>query len=70
MDLKIKDLPPMTSDEHAEFIKILSYSTPKLHEYFDIAKSVWETVFDNVGFFAKVYQGSVSCGRCCQSINH
>jgi hypothetical protein len=48
MDLKIKDLPPMTSDEHAEFIKILSYSTPKLHEYFDIAKSVWETVFDNV----------------------
>ena len=38
----------MTSDEHAEFIKILSYNTPKLHEYFDIAKSVWETVFDNV----------------------
>lgn len=47
-DLKIKDVPKMSEDEYEEFIKILSYSTPRLVEYFNIAKSVWEIVYDNI----------------------
>lgn len=47
-DLKVKNLPEMTPDEYTEFIKTLSYSTPRLIEYFNIAKSVWEVVFDDV----------------------
>lgn len=47
-DLKIKDVPEMTKDEYEEFIKILSYSTPRIYEYFGLAKSVWELVFDSV----------------------
>jgi len=47
-DLKIKDVPEMTKEEYEEFIKILSYSTPRIYEYFNIAKSVWEMVFDSV----------------------
>lgn len=47
-DLKIKDVPEMTKDEYEEFIKILSYSAPRIYEYFGLAKSVWELVFDSV----------------------
>jgi hypothetical protein len=47
-DLKIKDVPEMSHDEYEEFIKILTYSTPRIFEYFGIAKSVWELVFDSV----------------------
>ena len=38
----------MTKDEYEEFIKILSYSAPRIYEYFGLAKSVWELVFDSV----------------------
>jgi hypothetical protein len=31
-----------------EFTKILSYSAPRMLEYFNIAKSVWEIVFDSI----------------------
>jgi hypothetical protein len=47
-DLKIKDVPEMSRDEYEEFIKILSYTTPRMSEYFNIAKSVWELVFDRI----------------------
>jgi cytoskeletal protein CcmA (bactofilin family) len=47
-DLKIKDVPEMSKDEYEEFIKILTYSTPRMFEYFGFAKSVWELVFDSV----------------------
>lgn len=47
-DLKIKDLPQMSQEEYYEFVKILGYSLPRLMEYFNIAKSVWELVFDSV----------------------
>jgi hypothetical protein len=53
-DLKIKNLPEMSREEYEEFIKILSYSTPRLIEYFGIAKSVWELVFDKVYLRVKV----------------
>jgi hypothetical protein len=51
-DLKIKDVPEMSKEEYEEFVKILTYSMPRLIEYFNIAKSVWELVFDRV--FLKV----------------
>ncbi len=47
-DLKIKDVPEMDKEEYEEFIKILSYTTPRMMEYFNIAKSVWELVFDRI----------------------
>ena len=47
-DLKIKELPKMTSDEMQEFIAILKFSAPRLLEYFNIAKSVWSIAFDNI----------------------
>jgi hypothetical protein len=47
-DLKIKEVPQMSHDEYEEFIKILTYSAPRMFEYFGIAKSVWELVFDSI----------------------
>ena len=47
-DLKIKDLPILNNDEKEEFNKILIFSAPRMLEYFNIAKSVWEIVFDSV----------------------
>jgi len=52
-DLKIKEIPEISGEEYQEFIKILSYSTPRIYEYFGIAKSVWETVFDSVNLKVK-----------------
>lgn len=47
-DLRLKDIPSMSDEESEEFKKILSYSTPRIMEYFNIAKSVWTIVFDSL----------------------
>jgi len=47
-DLKVKDLPRMSKEETEEFRKILSYSAPRMMEYFNVAKSVWTIVFDSL----------------------
>jgi len=47
-DLKIKEVPEMSHDEYEEFIKILTYSAPRIYEYFGMAKSVWELVYDSI----------------------
>ena len=47
-DLKIKEIPKLEIEEIDEFTKILSYSAPRMLEYFNIAKSVWEIVFDSI----------------------
>lgn len=47
-DLKIKEMPKLTEDEQKEFRQILSYSAPRIMEYFNIAKSVWTIVFDSL----------------------
>ncbi len=52
-DLKIKDIPEMSKNEYEEFIKILSYTTPRMIQYFNIAKSVWEIVFDKIYLVVK-----------------
>jgi hypothetical protein len=58
-DLKIKDVPEMSKEEYEEFIKILSYSTPRLFEYFNIAKSVWELVYENVHLITKKNRNNI-----------
>jgi hypothetical protein len=45
-DLKVKDIPELSTEEFDEFVKILSYSAPRIMEYFNVAKSVWTIVFD------------------------
>ena len=40
-DLKVKDIPQMSDEEYSEFVQILSYSAPRIMEYFNVAKSVW-----------------------------
>ena len=47
-DLKIKELPKMSNEEHQEFVQILTYTAPRILQYFGIAKSVWESVFDSI----------------------
>lgn len=47
-DLKVKDIPQMSEEEYGEFVKILSYSAPRIMEYFNVAKSVWTLVFDSL----------------------
>ena len=58
-DLKAKQLPDMTDDEMKEFIEILTYSAPRMFEYFNIAKSVWTIVFDSVDMKIKKNQKNV-----------
>lgn len=48
-DLKVKDIPEMTTEETKEFVKILTYSAPRLLEYFNLAKSIWSLVFETIG---------------------
>jgi hypothetical protein len=47
-DLKLKDIPELNNEEIDEFVQILSYSAPRMLEYFNIAKSVWTIVYENV----------------------
>ena len=43
----------MSNDEYQEFLKILTYTAPRLLQYFGVAKSVWETVFDGINLKVK-----------------
>jgi len=52
-DLKIKDVPEMSSEEYQEFLEILTYTAPKILQYFGVAKAVWETVFDSINLKVK-----------------
>ena len=45
-DLKVRDIPELSTEEFNEFVQILSYSAPRIMEYFNVAKSVWTIVFD------------------------
>jgi hypothetical protein len=47
-DLKVKNLPELSKDEHIEFMSILKYSAPRMMEYFNVAKSVWSIVFESL----------------------
>jgi hypothetical protein len=58
-DLKIKDVPQMSNEEYEEFIKTLTYSAPRMFEYFNVAKSVWELVFDSIYLKVKKNQKNI-----------
>ena len=47
-DLKVRNIPTMSEEENEEFRKILSYSAPRIMEYFNVANSVWTIVFDSL----------------------
>jgi hypothetical protein len=47
-DLKVKELPKLSTEEMLEFRDILSFSAPRIMEYFNIAKAVWTIVFDSL----------------------
>lgn len=47
-DLKVKNLPDLSTEEYAEFMSVLKYSAPRMMEYFNIAKSVWSIVFESL----------------------
>lgn len=59
-DLKVKNLPVLTDEEQKEFMSILSYSTPRITEYFNIAKAVWSIVFDSLDMKIKRSKKNVS----------
>jgi hypothetical protein len=58
-DLKIKEIPKLSTEEGEEFAKILTYSAPRMLEYFNIAKSVWEIVFDSINMRVKKNKDNV-----------
>jgi hypothetical protein len=62
-DLKMKDIPEMTEEEGREFSKILSYTTPRIFEYFNVAKSVWELVFDSISLKVRKNLKNVSLNK-------
>lgn len=62
-DLKMKDIPEMTEEEGREFSKILSYTTPRIFEYFNVAKSVWELVFDSISLKVRKNLKNISLNK-------
>jgi hypothetical protein len=47
-DLKFKEIPKLNKEEYDEFQNILTYSQPKLFDYFQILKSLWSVVYDKI----------------------
>jgi hypothetical protein len=47
-DLKVKNLPELSTEEYTEFMSVLKYSAPRMMEYFNVAKSVWSIVFESL----------------------
>jgi hypothetical protein len=59
-DLKTKSIPKLSDDEMVEFINILKFSAPRVHEYFNIAKSVWTIVYDTIELKLKKNKKNIS----------
>lgn len=47
-DLIFKDIPQLSEEESDEFRKSLRYAAPKIFDYFNIAKSIWQMSYDAV----------------------
>jgi hypothetical protein len=52
-DLVFKDIPPMSEEDTDEFKNILKYSAPKMFDYFNIAKSIWQIAYDSASVSIK-----------------
>jgi hypothetical protein len=47
-DLKVKEIPQLSEEETKEFWKILSYSAPRIINFFSVVKDVWTMVYDSL----------------------
>jgi len=47
-DLKFKEIPKLNKEEYDEYQNILTYSQPKLFDYFQILKSLWSVIYDKI----------------------
>lgn len=47
-DLKFKNIPSLTPEQEEEYKKTLTYSAPKIYDYFNLTKSLWTAVYDDV----------------------
>lgn len=52
-DLKFKSVPVMTEEQEEEYKKTLTYSAPKIYDYFNLTKSLWTAVYDDVQVLPK-----------------
>jgi len=46
-DLKFKNIPTLSPEQEEEYKKTLTYSAPKIYDYFNITKSLWTVVYDD-----------------------
>jgi hypothetical protein len=47
-DLKYNQVPELNIDDNGQYQEILKYATPKIYDYFNIAKSIWGLVNDSI----------------------
>jgi hypothetical protein len=47
-DLKYNQVPELSIDDNGQYQEILKYATPKIYDYFNIAKSIWGLVNDSI----------------------
>jgi hypothetical protein len=47
-DLKYNQVPELNIDDNGQYQEILKYATPKIYDYFNIAKSIWGLVNESI----------------------
>lgn len=52
-ELKAKEIPLFSDDEKTELNKIITYSTSKFLDYFNIYKSYWSLIYDSISITIK-----------------
>jgi hypothetical protein len=52
-DLKYSKIPELSLDEVEQYKEILKYTAPKIYDYFNIAKSIWVLVNENISISLK-----------------
>ncbi len=63
-DLKFKSIPTLSPEQEEEYKKTLTYSAPKIYDYFNITKSLWTVVYDDTFVVPKKNKDNFSlrCG--------
>ena len=62
-DLKFKSIPTLSPEQEEEYKKTLTYSAPKIYDYFNITKSLWTVVYDDTFVVPKKNKDNFSA-RC------
>lgn len=52
-DLEFLPIPTLTSEEFEEYERVLKFSSPKIFDYFNIAKSIWQMAYEAVSVSIK-----------------